>query len=374
MSPAQAFREAARNRPARYAPWLNRDESRAALERTALPEPRCEAWRHTNPNRWYAAASPAPSRRGVTVRGSQGVRIVGFEEADAAERRCIAERLNGAVDRERYPLANVNDLLLDQGVLIRVPSGAVGAAVTLGDLGGGFERALVIVEEGADCVLLERPQAPRQRVVEIQLAAGARLSHARLQPSSTAAEHHLATVRAGADTAYRLTQYAWGGELRRNDLHVQAAGAGANLEVRSACRLGEGQHLDTHIALHHAAPAVTSRQVARGAVGGGGRAVFDGRIHIAPEAQQADATLSAKHLLLAPEAAAYAKPELEIYANDVKCSHGATVGELDAEALFYLRSRGVGEAAARQMLVRAFLEEAIDGPGGGEARALLELA
>ena len=373
MSPAQAFREAAHARPVRYALWLNRDASRAALERTALPEPRCEAWRYTNPNPWYAATA-TPRTRCMRTHGSPHASITAFEEADAAQRRCISERLNAAVNRERYPLANVNDVLLDQGVLIRVHAGATGAEVTLGDLGGGFERALVIVEEDADCVLVERPVAPRQRLVEVQLEAGAKLSHVRLQPASDAAEHHLAAVRAGPRATYRLMQYGWGGQLRRNDLHIEAAGAGANIEVRSACRLGEGQHLDNHIALHHAAPAVTSRQVARGAVAARGRAVFDGRIYIAPDAQQADATLSAKHLLLAPDAAAYAKPELEIYANDVKCSHGATVGELDAEALFYLRSRGVGEALAQKLLVRAFLEEAIRGPASDRARALLETA
>ena len=372
MSPAQAFSEAAQARAVSYAPWLSREASRAALQRIALPEPRCETWRYTNTNRWYAAAPTASAER-LEAHGSAAARIVPFEAANATERRHIAQHLNAMLDRERCPLAIVNDILLDRGVLIRVRAGA-DAEATLGDLGGGFERVLVIVEAGASFVLTEPLAAPRQRIVEVLLEPGATLQHARLQPPTAAVEHHVVAVRASADAAYRLAQYGCGAGLRRNDLQIAAAGAGASIEVRAAYRLGAGQHLDTHVALRHAAPAATSRQLARGVVGAKAKAVFEGRIHIAPRAQRSDATLAAKHLLLAPDAAAYAKPELEIYADDVKCSHGATVGELDAQTLFYLRSRGVDEARARQLLVAGFLEEAIDGPASAAARTLLEAA
>ncbi len=369
-STAQAFRDSALRHATRYAPWLDRRPSRDALADATLPEPRCEAWRHTNPNRWYGAERPARRQR-LDARGPPNIRVIPFEEADAEDRHRIGQHLNATLDRARYPLANVNDLLLDQGVLIRVPRAAAPAELLLGDLGGGYERALVLVEPGAECVLTERPAAPRQRVVELVVGAGATLRHIRLQPSSDAVEHHLVSAQVGAGATYRVAQHGCGSPLRRCDLHIAASGAGAEIAVRTAYRLGERQHLDTHIAVDHAAPNVVSRQVARGAVGAAARAVFDGRIHIAPKAQGADATLTAKHLLLAPDAAAYAKPELEIYANDVQCAHGATVGDLDANALFYCRSRGMDEAAARQLLVMAFLAEALGDAAPEAAQALL---
>lgn len=372
-SVAQAFRDATARHAAEYAPWLDRGPSRQALATAPLPEPRSEAWRHTNPNHWYGAPVPAP-RSQLDAHGSAGVRIVPFEDADSDDRRLIHRHLNATLDRARHPLANVNDILLDRGVLLWVRADTADAESTLGSLGGGYERALVLVEAGATCSFTERPGAPRQRVVEIVLAPGATLRHLRLQPPSEAAEHHLVTLQVGAAATYALTQCGGGARLRRTDVHITGAGAEADITVRSAYRLGVGQHLDTQIAVNHAAPAVTSRQLVRGAVGAAARAVFDGRIHIAPQGQQANATLTAKHLLLARDAAAYAKPELEIYANDVKCAHGATMGELDANALFYLRSRGVGEADARRLLVTGFLEEALGDAAGHTARAVLGMA
>ena len=372
-SVAQAFREATERHAAEYAPWLDRHPSRVALAAAALPEPRSEAWRHTNPNRWYGAARPVPRRR-LDAQGSANVRVVPFEDADGEDRRLIARHLNATLDRVRHPLANVNDILLDRGVLLRIPRAAASAEVTLGDMGGGYERALVLLDAGASCVLTERPAAPRQRVVEIVLAPDASLRHLRLQPPSAAAEHQLVSAQVGAGATYALTQCGGGAPLRRSDVHIEATGAGADITVRSAYRLGSGQHLDTQLAVCHAAPAVTSRQFVRGAVGAAARAVFDGRIHIAPEGQQAAATLTAKHLLLAPDAAAYAKPELTIYANDVKCTHGATMGELDDDALFYLYSRGVGGEQARQLLVAGFLKEALGEGIDDAALAVLGMA
>ena len=372
-SAAQTFRDATARHAADYAPWLDRDPSRAALAAAPLPEPRSEAWRHTNPNRWYGAA-PSTPRRQLDARASGDVRIIPFEKADAGERRLIARHLNATLDRAHHPLANVNDILLDRGVLLRIPRAAAPAEVTLGDMGGGYERALVLVEAGAACVLTERPAAPRQRVVEVVLAPDASLRHLRLQPPSEAAEHHLVSVQADAGATYALTQCGGGAPLRRSDVHIEATGAGADITVRSAYRLARGQHLDTQLAVCHAAPAVTSRQFVRGAVGAAARAVFDGRIHIAPAGQQAAATLTAKHLLLAPDAAAYAKPELTIYANDVKCAHGATMGELDDNALFYLHSRGVGDEQARRLLVAGFLKEALAETTDAAALAVLGMA
>ena len=138
-----------------------------------------------------------------------------------------------------------------------------------------------------------------------------------------------------------------------------------------AWRLREKQHLDTQISVHHIAPGAHSKQTIRGVIDEHGKAIFNGRIYIAPGAQQSDAALTTKNLLLSSNSEVFAKPELEIYANDVKCSHGASIGDLDAEALFYLRSRGIKEALARKLLISAFLREAVSGPMQNQAKTLL---
>jgi len=175
----------------------------------------------------------------------------------------------------------------------------------------------------------------------------------------------------GAGATYRFAQYAQGAAMRRNDVHIESAGDGADIEIHGAWHLSDRQHLDTQINVHHSIGGGRSRQTVRGVVDGSAKAVFNGRIHIAPYAQRTDAALSVKHMLLTPTAQAYAKPELEIYANDVQCAHGATMGEIDEVALFYLRSRGIREARARSLLISGFLEEALADQGHDEARALL---
>jgi Fe-S cluster assembly protein SufD len=134
------------------------------------------------------------------------------------------------------------------------------------------------------------------------------------------------------------------------------------------------QHADFTSVVRHAAPNGTSRQTVKNVLAGRSRGVFQGRIEVARDAQKTDGYQMNQALLLSPDAEVDSKPELEIFADDVKCSHGATVGELDAEQLFYLRSRGVPVAEARAILVRAFLSEAIEAVAHDEARALLERA
>ncbi len=363
-----------RKRP-RYAPWLDRGPSLAALEDVPLPEPRSYTWEYSNPNPWYeryaTGSDDDESTEGIVA--SNGVEVSDFDAAESRERDIIDANLNATIDRHRYPLASVNDVLLRRGVVVEVPAGASGAEIELGPLGGDFERVLLIVGDGAEATLLERPASPAHRIVECLVGAGASLRHTRLQSAADSLEYHLVSSRVSAGARYRFAQYAQGSAMRRNDIHIEAAGDGADIEIHGAWHLSGRRHLDTQINVHHSAGGGTSRQTVRGVVDDRAKAVFNGRIHIAPGAQRTDAALSAKHMLLAPAAQAYAKPELEIYANDVKCAHGATMGEIDGDALFYLRSRGIGEAVARDLLVAGFLEEALGDLHPGEARALLHV-
>ena len=361
-----------RNRPG-YARWLDRGPSLAALADATLPEPRSYTWEYSNPNPWYERNAPGvddhASAEEIVV--SEGIEAADFEAADLRERSIVEASLNTTIDRRRYPLAAVNDVLLHRGIVIEVPEEAREARIELGSLGGGFERVLLLVGAGAEATLVERPATPAHRVVECLVGTGARLRHTRLQGPRDSLEYQLVSTRVDAGAHYRFAQYAQGAAMRRNDVHIESAGDGADIEIHGAWHLSNRQHLDTQINVHHSGGGGTSRQTVRGVVDGSAKAVFNGRIHIAPDAQRTDAALSAKHMLLAATAQAYAKPELEIYANDVQCAHGATMGEIDGDALFYLRSRGIREALARDLLVAGFLEEAMTDQHHDEARALL---
>ena len=358
-----------------YAPWLDRGPSLAALADAPLPEPRSYTWEYSNPNPWYERNAPGSDNRQSAegVVASKDVEVSDFDAAGSRQREVIEANLNATIDRHRYPLASVNDVLLGRGVVIEVPARAREAEIELGPLGSGFERVLLIVGDGAEATLLERPASPTHRVVECLIGAGASLSHTRLQRASDSLEYHLVSSRVLAGARYRFAQYAEGAAMRRNDIHVEAAGDGADIEIHGAWHLSGRQHLDTQINVHHRIGGATSRQTVRGVVDDRAKAVFNGRIHIAVDAQRTDAALTAKHMLLAPSAQAYAKPELEIYANDVKCAHGATMGEIDSDALFYLRSRGMPEAVARDLLIAGFLEEALGDIHPEEGRALLHV-
>ena len=376
MTAAEQFQERlfddARASP-RYASWLDRGPSLAALADAPLPEPRSYTWEYSNPNPWYEQNARRTDNRpnAGKVVASGGIRVADFDAADSRERCIIEANLNATVDRRRYPLAAANDVLLCGGVVIEVPERARDAEIELGHLTGGFERVLLIVGAGAEATLVETPASPTHRVVECLVGTGASLRHLRLQGAADSFEYQLVSTRVEAGASYRFGQYAQGSGMRRNDVHIESAGDGADIGIRGAWHLSGQQHLDTQVNVHHGIGGGTSRQTVRGVVNDRAKAVFNGRIHIAPGAQNTDAALSAKHMLLARTAQAYAKPELEIYANDVRCAHGATMGEIDGDALFYLRSRGIGEPAARNLLIAGFLEEAMADHGREEARALL---
>jgi Fe-S cluster assembly protein SufD len=165
-----------------------------------------------------------------------------------------------------------------------------------------------------------------------------------------------------------------GARLSRTEVHANLVGAGAIAHLNAAQLLTGTQHADFTSVVGHLAPHGTSRQTVKNVLAGRSRGVFQGKIEVARQAQKTDGYQMNQALLLSPDAEVDSKPELEIFADDVKCSHGATVGELDAEQMFYLRSRGVPDAEARAMLVRAFLVEALDAVTDETIRSRLESA
>jgi Fe-S cluster assembly protein SufD len=212
-------------------------------------------------------------------------------------------------------------------------------------------------------------------VSEIEIADGAVLTHVRLQDESLSA-YHLATLYTSiaAGGTYDSFTLVLGGRLARVEMHTELTGPGAIAHLNAAQLLTGVQHADITSVVRHAAPHGTSRQTVKNVLDGRSRGVFQGRIEVARHAQKTDGYQMNQALLLSPDAEINSKPELEIFADDVKCSHGATVGELDAEQLFYLRSRGIPDKEARAILVRAFLTEAIDTVTNEAARGMLERA
>ncbi len=198
-------------------------------------------------------------------------------------------------------------------------------------------------------------------VVDIDAGANASLEHVRLQEDASG-NFNIGTIRAAVASGgnYVSHHYALGGGLSRADLYVELKGVEARTELHGLLFAKQTQHLDVRTCIDHQAPNTQSREDYRGIADQRGRVVFNGKVVVAKDAQRIDAAQSSRNLLLSPQAEIDTRPELEIYANDVKCAHGATVGQLDANSLFYLRSRGLQHDEARSLLTQAFAIEVID--------------
>jgi Fe-S cluster assembly protein SufD len=185
------------------------------------------------------------------------------------------------------------------------------------------------------------------------------VSHYKLQ-RETANAFHIATVRAeqGRGSTFSSLSFSFGGALTRNELSAKLA-EGSDCALNGVYVAGGRQHVDTHTEIDHAEPRAASRELFKGILNGRSSAVFNGRIIVRKDAQKTDARQTNRNLVLSEDATINTKPELRIYADDVRCTHGATIGQLDEEAIFYLRSRGIARQAAREMLTGAFARELV---------------
>lgn len=243
-------------------------------------------------------------------------------------------------------------------------------------------RNLIIAGEDGRASVIERhvslhddDDSFTNSVTEIALEEGAQLDYHLIQAQSAAA-HHICGVWARQARASRFScrTVTVGGRLVRNDLGVELAGEEAHCDLFGLYAATGAQHVDNHTTIRHAAAHCTSCEIYKGVLDRRARAVFHGRVKVAQGAQKTDATQTNNNLLLSRGAEIDTKPQLEIYADDVKCAHGATVGQLDADALFYLRARGVDEAEARRMLTFAFANDILGKIAHNELQdALVEL-
>jgi Fe-S cluster assembly protein SufD len=228
-------------------------------------------------------------------------------------------------------------------------------------------RNLIVLDAGAKAILVERfigfGQSPyfNNNLTEISVGKRASLKHYRVQDESRSA-YHLSSLYLSqqAQSRYQGVTLAFGGAWARTEYHTTFNQEGAVCELNGLYTVGDKQLTDFHLDVRHSVPACASREQFKGVLYGKGRAVFDGRILVEKQAQHSDAQLTNDNLMLTRNAEVDTKPQLEIYADDVKCSHGTTVGQLDPQQVFYLRSRGIDETAARKMLCIGFASEILD--------------
>jgi Fe-S cluster assembly protein SufD len=257
-------------------------------------------------------------------------------------------------------------VFVPRGAAIEEPVHIVHAVSAGGRPVAVHPRTLIVLESGADAHVVEHRVAAGEgtyfanAVTEAFVEADARLEHVEALFESPSGFHFGALyATAGRSAGLGLRSLALGGGWVRNEVMAVLAGEGAEAELDGLYMAGGTEHVDNHTTIDHRTPHCTSREVYRGILDGRASGVFHGRIIVRPDAQKTDAKQTNKNLLLSDEAEIETKPQLEIYANDVKCTHGATVGRLDEEALFYLRSRAIRRKDARALLIYAFASDIV---------------
>ncbi|WP_299443733.1 Fe-S cluster assembly protein SufD [uncultured Rhodospira sp.] len=324
--------------------------------------------------------------RAVSLPGDlpAGVRMVRLSHLLATEPETVRPHLGQIADLSDAPMGSLNAALMGDGLVILVAPGVALDkpihVVSVTDAPDGARhvhpRHLVVMGEGADATLVEsRVTAPgaaeslSNAVTEIRLEARARLRHLRLvNVASEAVDLDLTETTLDADAAYDAFTLTLGGRLVRNEGRVRLRGTGAEARLHGAYGAAEGHHIDTTLVVDHAVADAISDQHFKGVVDAGGRGVFQGKVIVRRDAQRTDGNQLHQALLLARGAEVDTKPELEIYADDVKCSHGATIGELDPDHVFYLMARGIPESEARALLVEAFLDDVVEAVPEGPLR------
>jgi Fe-S cluster assembly protein SufD len=324
------------------------------------------------------ALSSAPMTDGVTLRS--------LREVLDREPQLVEPYLDALAAGPGRPFASLNTAFLDHGAVVLVPAGKVLTAPlhlvffscpSAGAPTVSHPRVLVVAGRGSQVSVIESYGGPRKNhlyltnaVSEVLVEDGAVVDHYRLQRDGGQA-FHVATLAVRQGRASRFSSHAisLGAALSRVDIRQVFAGEGGECVLNGLFLAGDSQHTDTHTWVDHAEPHCSTRELYKGIVDGRARGVFVGKILVRPGAQKTDAIQSNKNLILSREALVHSVPQLEILADDVKCKHGSTTGQLDPLALFYLRSRGIGEAAARALLTYAFASDVVQRLGVEALRA-----
>jgi Fe-S cluster assembly protein SufD len=391
---------AAQNNPA----WLAtlRQQGAADWSAATWPGRKTELWQHTTlaplqtsgPVRWATAgtndwqtsvdAMQLDATRLVFINGQfaaehssplpQGV--VRFADADTAQQQLIQQHLGQMVDVQRHLFAALSNAWLADGILVQVGKGQtlekpvyiLNVSTPEAQPAVSNQRVLLVLEEGSQAELIEHyaSSAATQNgfvncLTEAVVGANAQLQHYRINLEQEDLLHvggvHVNLQRDARFYGFTLAQ---GSRLKRIDYQVNHRGPGAHLELHGVYLPRNKQLIDYHTNVEHCVPHCSTNEIFRGIIGDSAKAVFNGRIHIHPQAQKTLAELSNKNLLTSRNAEVYTKPELEIYADDVRCAHGATITQLDQTSLFYLQSRGLSHTEAMSMLSFGFINELLN--------------
>jgi Fe-S cluster assembly protein SufD len=390
---AEAMSQFAASRPEHAA----RTEAVAAFGRSGLPHRRVEAYRYTDLRALIRAVPPmaavasaatlAPAllpeitrRRLVFVDGqfradqSDAHGIAGVSIEPLADHLARPEALIGALAPADDALVDLNTAFLGAGIVIRVAANAVVEPVielvhqiSAADPVSTALRHLVLVEAGASVALMETYRSPAglachtNSAVELHIADGATATLVKVQAEGDAA-FHFSTLMTRLGTRAELNHFvlAQGASVARHQVFASIAGDHAKLATRGVNLLRRRQHLDTTLVVDHAEPHGESRELYKTILDDAARGVFQGKIIVQPKAQKTDGRMASHAVLLSDEAEIANKPELEIFADDVQCGHGATAGALDDRLKFYLMARGIPEVEAERLLVLAFLADAVE--------------
>lgn len=396
--------------------WLEtlRQQGRDMFAQNGIPSPKTEAWKYTKLRALMADDFELPTEQNITCDcgchghhdecqcvGStcnlpfatysfnfrngifcpphpqlpKGVEVMTLLEAvqiyDEAK-----SKLNKLTDLEKYPFAALNTAYLEEGLFILVhkdtqPDKPLFIDILTRPDGRNLFynlHNLIIIENGAKAEIIERYRYHGEEksryfvnvVNEIYIGRNACLNHYKLQEEAYKACHISVTfAQVKAHGRYENLCLQKGADIGRNEVVVKLLEPEACAQVDAAYKMSGWATLDTTTDIQHLCSHTKSEQLVKGVVGGDAKGVFQGRIHIAPDAGQTEGHQLHRALLLSDRAEIDVKPELEIFADDVKCSHGAASGELDEEQLFYMRSRGISEDDARQILVEAFLDDVL---------------
>jgi Fe-S cluster assembly protein SufD len=403
---AASFAAAKRALPGAGAVAALREDAFRRFESDGLPHRRVEEWKYTDlralmrdakplagmpdaaakarAGHAIAALAAIEARRIVFVDGAfvpelsdlagleAGLTIRSLAQALASGDPQVAAHLGKVVPTGDVAVA-LNTAFMGDGAVIHVAAGAALArpihlvfANSGGEPASVFIRSLVVIERGGRAMLVESHEGSGEHQVntalELRVGEDAHVDHVKITGAGAGALH-ISTLMAAIGAHARFNEFLFtaGAAVVRNQLFVRFDGEGAIAGIRGASLLKGRQHADTTLVADHAVPACTSRDMFKSVLDEEGRSVFQGKIIVRPHAQKTDAKMATHALLLSDMAEADNKPELEIFADDVQCGHGATSGELDEDLLFYLEARGIPAKEAQALLIQAFVGEAVEG-------------
>jgi Fe-S cluster assembly protein SufD len=303
------------------------------------------------------------------------VQVSTLSDALREDPEWVGQHLGALVDFDHAAFTALNTAFMQDGVVVRVPKGEVVEVplhimhVTDGQAQGAalHPRLLVAAEAMSQVILVEsyvglgKASYLMNSVAEVSVGDGARVDHYKLQRESPEAFHVGTTqVTQGRDTIYHSFSYAAGAALSRTNVYTRLVGTGSEVRLNGLYVLDGAQHADHQTFVEHLAESCASRELYKGILDGSSHGVFNGKVYVDPVAQKTDGKQTNKALLLSDRARVDTKPQLEIFADDVKCTHGATIGRLDDMALFYLKSRGIGQENARSLLTYAFAADVLE--------------